>query len=132
MSAIDKVAWICLRDGKVLGARSRGKDRFYLPGGKREAGESDAQCLTREIREELAVELRPDSIAYLATFQAQAHGHADGVLVRMICYAAEPVGEPSAAGEIEEWQWLGYADKHRASVVDGLVFDWLQERGALT
>jgi len=132
MSAIDKVAWICLREGKVLGARSRGKDRFYLPGGKREAGESDAQCLTREIREELAVELRPDSIAYLATFQAQAHGHADGVLVRMICYAAEPVGEPSAVAEIEEWQWLSYADKHRASIVDGLVFDWLHERGALT
>lgn len=132
MSAIDKVAWIHLRDGKVLSARSRGKDRFYLPGGKREPGESDAQCLTREIREELAVELRPDSIAYLATFQAQAHGHADGVLVRMICYAAEPEGEPAAAAEIEEWQWLGYADKHRASAVDGLVFDWLHARGALT
>ncbi|BAV97033.1 NUDIX hydrolase [Lysobacter enzymogenes] len=131
MSTIDKVAWIHLRDGKILSTRSRGKDRFYIPGGKREAGESDVDCLQREVREELAVELQADSIDYLATFQAQAHGHPDGVLVKMICYAADPMGEPTASAEIEEWQWLGYADRERASVVDGLVFDWLRERGLL-
>lgn len=131
MNTIDKVAWIHLRDGKILSTRSRGKDRFYIPGGKREAGESDVDCLRREIREELAVELQVDSIGYLATFQAQAHGHPDGILVQMICYAADPVGEPAASAEIEEWQWLGYADKARASAVDGLVFDWLHERGVL-
>lgn len=131
MSVIDKVAWVYLRDGKILSARSRGKDRFYIPGGKREAGESDVQCLMREVREELAVELRADSIGYLATFEAQAHGHPEGTVVRMICYAADPIGEPTASAEIEEWQWLRYADKARASEVDGLVFDWLRGRGAL-
>ena len=54
MTLIDKIAWIRLADGKILSTRSRGKDVYYLPGGKREAGETDVQTLVREIREELA------------------------------------------------------------------------------
>ena len=43
MTLIDKIAWIRLEDGKVLSKRSRGKDVYYLPGGKREPGETDGQ-----------------------------------------------------------------------------------------
>lgn len=131
MQFIDKVAWIYLRDGKVLSTRSHGKAVFYLPGGKREPGETDEVCLIREILEELSVNLAPDTLHRLGTFEAQAHGHPPGVLVRMACYAAEPLGEPRASAEIAEWQWLSYADRPRASEVDGLVFDWLHERGDL-
>ena len=42
---IDKLAWIFIEDGKLLMVRSKGKELFYLPGGKREAGESDEQAL---------------------------------------------------------------------------------------
>ena len=45
---VDALAWVCVRDGRVLKVRSRGKDVFYLPGGKREPGESDAAALVRE------------------------------------------------------------------------------------
>ncbi|MFA0122432.1 NUDIX hydrolase, partial [Vibrio sp. 10N.261.48.A2] len=41
---IDKLAWIFIKDGKLLMVRSKGKELFYLPGGKREAGESDEQA----------------------------------------------------------------------------------------
>ena len=50
MTLIDKVAWIRLADGKILSTRSRGKDVYYLPRGKREPGETDVQTLVREIR----------------------------------------------------------------------------------
>jgi 8-oxo-dGTP diphosphatase len=55
MTLIDKIAWIRLADGKILSTRSRGKDVYYLPGGKREPGETDVQTLVREVREELDV-----------------------------------------------------------------------------
>src|ERR1044071_1503186 len=42
---IDVVAWICVRDDRLLAARSRGQKVFYMPGGKREAGESDWHVL---------------------------------------------------------------------------------------
>lgn len=132
MTIIDKVAWLHLHQGRVLSTRSRGKDRYYFPGGKREPGETDAQTLIREIREELTVALEPTSLQYLGTFEAQAHGHAAGILVRMICYAADYAGTLQPAAEIEEIAWLTYQDRPRVSPVDQLIFDWLVEQGLFT
>ena len=36
MKLIDKIAWLLIKDGKVLSTRSFGKDAYYFPGGKRE------------------------------------------------------------------------------------------------
>ena len=74
---IDKLAWIHIEDGRVLGARSRGKDVYFIPGGKREAGESDEEALVREVREELSVTLDASSLRPLGVFEAQAHGQAE-------------------------------------------------------
>jgi 8-oxo-dGTP diphosphatase len=128
---IDKIAWLHLVDGRVLGTRSRGKDLFYLPGGKREPGETDAETLVREIREEVDVEIEAGSITPAGTFEGQAHGRSEGTIVRTTCYAAEYRGTLRANSEIEEIAWLGYADRPRVSLVAQLIFDHLHEAGEL-
>ena len=131
-ATIDKIAWLHLRDGEILSTRSHGKDRYYFPGGKREAGETDAQTLLREIKEELTVDLDPASLEYAGTFEAPAHGHAAGVLVRMSCYyAPRYTGMLQPAAEIAEVVWLTYRHRAQVSAVDQLIFDWLKERGIL-
>lgn len=129
---IDKIAWIQVADGRVLVARSRGKDKFYLPGGKREPGETDAETLVREVREELDVAILPASIAPAGTFEGQAHGHAQGTQVRTTAYTADFAGTPRASSEIEEIAWLGYADRPRVSLVAQLIFDHLHKTGQLS
>ncbi|KAB1947174.1 NUDIX domain-containing protein [Micromonospora sp. ALFpr18c] len=131
MSEIDKVAWILIEDGRVLSTRSRGKDVWYLPGGKREPGETDLQTLRREIDEELSVEVDVRDAVHLGTFTAQAHGHAAGVTVRMTCYRAGYEGRLRPANEIAETAWLEYADRHRTSAVDQIIFDHLRATGLL-
>lgn len=128
MKLIDKLAWIHLKNRSILSTKSYGKDTYYIPGGKREQGESDLQALCREIREELSVELLPASLQWLGTFEAQAHGHPEGTIVRMTCYLADYTGELAPAAEIEEMAWLQYADKHKISAVDKLIFDHLKEK----
>jgi len=39
MKIIDKLAWIEIKDGKILSTKSFGKEKYYIPGGKREAAE---------------------------------------------------------------------------------------------
>lgn len=125
---IDKVAWLLIRDRRVLGARSHGKDAFFFPGGKRDPGESDAECLARELHEEVSVALRPDTITLLGKYHAQAHGKPEGVMVYMTCYAGEFDGELAPAAEIAELAWLTSADKERTSEVAKLIFDDLVRR----
>jgi 8-oxo-dGTP diphosphatase len=126
---IDKLAWLHVRDHKLLAARSRGKTSWYVPGGKREPGESDEAALVREIAEELSVALVRESIAHVGAFTAQADGKPPGTLVRVTCYRADHVGEIAAAAEIEAVGWVGLADRERCSPAMQLILDWLaQER----
>lgn len=129
---IDKLAWIHIRDGRILAARSRGRDVYFLPGGKREIGESDEQALMREIAEELTVTLDRDSLRLLHVFEAQAHGKPAGELVRMTCFTGNYSGPLQPAAEIEEIAWLTHADRDRMSLVMQNIVDWLRDRGELS
>ena len=131
MPLIDKIAWLHLHEGQLLSTRSRGKDRYYIPGGKREAGETDEQTLVREIREELTVELLVESIVYRGTFEAPAHGHAPDVRVQLTCYSADYTGHIQPAAEIEEVIWLTYQHRPLVAPADQLIFDWLREQQLL-
>ena len=128
---IDKLAWIHIVDKKVLCAKSKGKELYYIPGGKREAGESDQEAVVREIVEELSVNLKAETVRYLAEFEAQADGKPEGTLVHMTCYTADYEGDIQPASEIAEAAWLGYADRDKCSLVVTIIFDWLLEKGMI-
>lgn len=99
------VGWVHIQGGRLLTVRSGGREVFYLPGGKIEPGESDAEALAREVSEETGLDLDPGSIAALTVIDAPAHGQA-GTHLRMHCYTATARGQPAPAGEIEEIRWL--------------------------
>lgn len=128
---IDKVALISISDKKVLVTLSKLKSKLYLPGGKREANESDIECLKREIKEELSIEIKEDSIRYFGTFEAAADGKDAGVLVRMKCYFADYSGVLEAANEIDSFEWINYNEKHKASAVVNLILDKLKEQALI-
>jgi 8-oxo-dGTP pyrophosphatase MutT (NUDIX family) len=125
---IDTVAWVHLVNGEILCARPRGKDVFYVPGGKREGTESDLQTLLREIAEELTVALRPGTVRHAGTYHAD---NPDGTVVRMSCYTGEYSGTLAASSEIDELAWFRYADRPRVPPVDQLLFDDLHTAGRL-
>lgn len=68
-------------------------DYFEFPGGKREAGESPLDCLARELREEVAIEVAV--VASLSPIEHEyPHGH-----IRLHAHICDHVhGEPQPLG----------------------------------
>lgn len=127
---LNTVGLVHLSRGRLLLVKPTGKDAFYLPGGKPEADESERDALHREVREELATDLIPESVQWLTTVTAPAYGY-DGVRVRMSCYRGELASPPRPSGEITE---LGYFTRGEytamADVAPAVVrlLAWLEER----
>jgi mutator protein MutT len=76
MNAIDVAAGLLFRNGKLLLAQRHPQAHlgglWEFPGGKREPGESCAECLRRELNEELGVE-----VEVLDLVQAVTHDYPD-------------------------------------------------------
>jgi uncharacterized protein (TIGR00730 family) len=128
---VDALAWVRIQDRRLLAVRTAGKFAFYLPGGKREAGESDLDALLREVKEELTVSLLPDTLVRVGTYRAPAHDYPPGTSVDLVCYSADFEGEIKAAAEIEEVAWLGREDLERCAPAVRLVIEELHRRGEL-
>lgn len=63
-------------DGRMLVVRKSGTAAFMQPGGKLEPGESAAECLARELHEELALVVALDELEPLGRFGADAANEA--------------------------------------------------------
>ena len=126
---IDKLALILVRGRQQLVAKSRGKNVYFTPGGKREPGESDAQALCRECKEELTVDLVQDTIRPYGVFEAQAFGKTEGTMVRMTCYTADFAGDLNASEEVEELAWIDSTfDKDKLSVTGIMILEDLKKK----
>lgn len=131
MKIIDKIAWIYIKDKKILCTLTKGKSKYYSPGGKREEGESDEETLIREVKEEVSVNIIKDTIKYYDTFEAQADGKAEGVIVKMTCYFAEYEGELIPDSEIEKIDFLDTSDMNKLSLAGKLIFKDLKQKGLI-
>lgn len=110
MSGVSRVVEVCavvLRDaaGSVLTVRKAGTDRFMLPGGKPEPGESGPQTAVRECREELGIDLSVEALVPVGVFcSAAANEPGDTVRAEVFSHPASAAVAPS--GEIAEVRWL--------------------------
>jgi len=128
---IDKIAWIHTKDGKILSTLSKGKSVYYIPGGKREKGETDHETLVREIKEELDVDIILDTVEYLGVYEAQSDGANQGVVVRMTSYLGDYQGEIKASSEIDRFDWHTISDIKKVSAVDRIIYLDLFSKGLI-
>jgi 8-oxo-dGTP diphosphatase len=96
-------AAIIERDGRILiGKRKLGRfaGRWEFPGGKVEAGETPEACLVRELREELAVEARIETL-FLSTRHIYVH-----MPIELITYKVEVLSGDFCLNDHTEIRWV--------------------------
>jgi DNA polymerase III epsilon subunit-like protein/8-oxo-dGTP pyrophosphatase MutT (NUDIX family) len=92
-------------EGRTLLVRKRGSSTFMQAGGKIERGESAVDALSRELLEEVGLELDLGATEYLGSFRADAANEADTV-IRAEVFALTTTAVLVASFEIEELLWI--------------------------
>ena len=120
--------------GRTLLVRKVGSSAFMQAGGKIEPGESALDALSRELREEIGLELDPDLTEYLGSFRAVAANEPDTV-IRAEVFALVTTGDFAASGEIEELVWIEDPVSHGLELAeltrDTILPLWVERRSAL-
>ena len=115
-----------IRNGRILLVRN--ENTWTPPGGKPKEGETDLECLSREVREELEVDLQDPS--FFAVVQGETPHTGDVIEARI--YLAEIVGEPRPSAEISDFAWVGRDDSgYNISEPTRLVLQILSSKGYL-
>lgn len=131
MQVIQKVALAVFKDKKLLQVRTKNQtDVFFTLGGKVESGESEIDCLKREVKEEIGCDLDESTIKFLAEFEDVAHGK-EQTLVNIRMYTASLIGIPKPSEEVVE---IGYfdtnSDKDNLSIIaQRIILPWLKGHG---
>ncbi len=72
MLKAQKVGGVLLQARRLLVVRIKGEKWFVAPGGSVEFGENLLQALTRELKEELSIDVLPEDCTYLDVFSNRA------------------------------------------------------------
>ncbi|MEV0187211.1 NUDIX domain-containing protein [Kitasatospora purpeofusca] len=99
--------------GRLLLIHKTDNNLWALPGGGHDIGESIADTVVREVREETGIDVEVDSVVGLYTDPGHVMEYDDGEVRQQfsICFRARPVGgELRTSSESKEVRWVDPAD----------------------
>ncbi|UXM92721.1 NUDIX hydrolase [Paenarthrobacter sp. JL.01a] len=101
------VSAVCVYNqaGQLLTVRKRGTEKFMHPGGKPETGETAAEAASRELLEEVGIEVAPEDLEPLGLWHAVA-ANEDETTIEATVFTAPGTWEAHPSAEIAEIRWL--------------------------
>ena len=112
-------AFVVDESGRVLLIRRSDNDLWALPGGAQELGESIAETVVRETREESGVDVEVTGLVGIYSNPNHVIEFSDGEVRQQfsICFRARPVsGSPAASDESTEVRWVAHDELDQLTI----------------
>jgi len=114
---------------------ARGHQRWVLPGGGQDAGETLVQTVVRECREELGVDVAVDGLAYVREFVPVNHARGrhlfDPQSIDIVFACRLVAGQPHLATgadtEAREVAWVPISEAIHLPLYPSVLADWLRQ-----
>ena len=109
---------ILRKNGKILACQRKKGSRYGLkwefPGGKLEPGDTPLQCLQRELREELSIDVNK-----VQKMEFQSAFYDDGGMFEVAyCHVSDFSGDPQN-NVFENIRWVDAAELRRLDILEG-------------
>ncbi len=117
---------VIIKNGRILLVRK--KKVWILPGGKPEIGESDMQCLFREVREELPQLVLQDPEYFSAFVGTTPH---KGDQLQAEVYFAHANGDITPSAEVNKAEWVKNPEEYNLSDITRKIVFFLRQNGHL-
>ncbi|HBP01427.1 MAG: NUDIX hydrolase [Candidatus Moranbacteria bacterium GW2011_GWE1_49_15] len=112
MAYFNKIGLLYLNDDQskfLVCEKNNFTSDFIMPGGQVDDGENDEECLVREIKEELDVDMDKTSLIFIKDYVDVAAGDpTKDVSIKL--YEGKIIGEPKPSAEIIKFHWVGKDD----------------------
>ncbi len=112
------VAALLVNDSRILVAKRKASDShpsvWEFPGGKVEQGESPAEALKREIKEELGMDIQ-----VLERIESRDYVTPRGQPIRLSLYATQALSSEFSLNEHEEARWVQFHELQQVEFLPG-------------
>jgi len=103
-----RIAAIIIKDNKLLLVKGADKYKeYWTPGGKLEPGETEIECLKRELMEELNLTLMSHN--FFREYRTKTAYQENGMTQNKV-YIVEVSGNPNPSREITNYVWMSKND----------------------
>lgn len=107
MKSETRIAGIVIKDGKILMLRGKEYRELWTPGGHLEIGEKEEECLRRELKEEIGVNLVKSD--FFGEYPGKSFYQPERTYNQHV-YLAEIEGKIVPDAEIRDYLWLTKED----------------------
>lgn len=128
---IDRLAWILIRDNKVLFLREKGVPGYFLPGGSRDAKIPVGSRLKDILYQLLGIQGLEPTVTYLGTYEGRYPEGQPAAFLRQHLYTMDYEGSLAPGAGLEGIFWIAYPERERLIEADRHILQALKQKGLL-